>query len=121
VRRLQILSLLVHDDWGVMQRIAGVFTRKRISIDTILAGKCERPGCARVILASEHPNFGKMVEHLRRVHDVIEVEYMEDNAEAFALVRSPVGRKPVTGKRDEVDAALAEEDGVAYVKAYGAL
>jgi len=118
---LQILSLLVHDDWGVMQRIAGVFTRKRISIDTILAGKCERPGCARVILASEHPNFGKMVEHLRRVHDVIEVEYMENNAEAFALVRSAVGRKPVTGKRDEVDAALAEEDGVAYVKAYGAL
>ena len=118
---MQILSLLVHDDWGVMQRIAGVFTRKRISIDTILAGKCERPGCARVILASEDPKFAKMVEHLRRVHDVIEVEYIENNAEAFALVRSPAGRKPVTGKAGEVDEALAKEDVAAYVKAYGAL
>ena len=117
---MQVLSLLVHDDWGVMQRITAVFTRKRISIDTILAGKCEKAGCARVILASEHPQFGRMVEHLRRVHDVIEVEYMENNAEAFALVRSPAGRKPVTGKATEVDEALAKEDG-AYVKAYGAL
>ncbi len=118
---MQILSLLVHDDWGVMQRIAGVFTRKRISIDTILAGKCEKPGCARVVLASEHPQFGRMVEHLRRVHDVIEIEYMENNADAFALVRSLAGRKAITGKAAEVEEAVAKEDGAAYVKAYGAL
>lgn len=118
---MQILSLLVHDDWGVMQRIAGVFTRKRISIDTILAGKCEKPGCARVILASNHPGFGRMVEHLRRVHDVIEVGYIEDNAEAFALVRSAAGRKSLTGKGGEVDEALAKEDGASYIEAYGAL
>ncbi len=104
-----------------MQRIAGVFTRKRISIDTILAGKCEKPGCARVILASEHPQFGRMVEHVRRVHDVIEVEYIENNAEAFALVRSAAGRKPLIGKPEEVEAALAKEDGASYIKTYGAL
>lgn len=118
---MQILSLLVHDDWGVMQRIAGVFTRKRISIDTILAGKCERPRCARVILASEHPQFGRMVEHLRRLHDVIEVEYIENSAEAFALVRSAAGRRPLSGKPGEVDEALAKEDGASYIKAYGSL
>ena len=118
---MQILSLLVHDDWGVMQRIAGVFTRKRISLDTILAGKCERPGCARVLLASEHPQLRRMVEHLRRVHDVIEVEYIEDNADAFALVRSTVRRTPIAGTVGEVEAALAHVDGAAYVKAYGAL
>jgi acetolactate synthase-1/3 small subunit len=118
---LQILSLLVHDDWGVMQRIAGVLTRKRITLDTILAGNCERPGCVRVILASGHPQFGRMIEHLRRVHDVIEIEYFEDNADALALVRSPSGAKPVVGKAADVDEALARENGAAYVKAYGAL
>jgi acetolactate synthase-1/3 small subunit len=118
---LQILSLLVHDDWGVMQRIAGVFTRKRISIDTILAGKCERPACARVVLASEHPQFRRMVEPLRRVHDVIDVEYFEDGAEAFVLLRSAAGRRSLNGTPAEVDEALAKENGASYIKAYGSL
>jgi acetolactate synthase small subunit len=118
---LQVLSLLVHDGWGVMQRITAVFTRKRISIDTILAGKCEKEGCARVLLASRDPAFARMVEHLRRVHDVLEVEYIENDAEAFALVRSPAGRRALAGKAAEVDAALAGENGSSHVTAYGAL
>jgi len=118
---LQVLSLLVHDDWGVMQRITAVFTRKRISIDTILAGPCEKEGCARVLLASADPKFPKMVEHLRRVHDVIDVEYIENNAEEFVLVRSAGGRKPLAGKPDQVDPELAKEDGATYVRAYGAM
>ncbi len=118
---MQVLSLLVHDDWGVMQRITAVFTRKRISIDTVLAGPCEKAGCARVILASADPKFPKMLEHVRRVHDVIEAEYIENNAEEFVLLRSASGLKPLSGKPEEVDARVAEEDGAAYVRAYGAL
>lgn len=118
---MQVLSLLVHDGWGVMQRITAVFTRKRISIDTILAGKCEKEGCARVLLASRDPAFPKMVEHLRRVHDVLEVEYIENDAEGFALVRSAGGRRALTGKAGEVDATVAAENGASYVTAYGAL
>lgn len=118
---MKVLSLLVHDDWGVAQRIMGVFTRKRISVDTIFAGPCEKEGCARVVLASEHPLFPKMLEHVRRVHDVIEADFIENDAEGFALVRTPAGRKPVSGKAEEVDAQVAKEDGASYVKAYGAL
>ncbi len=118
---MQVLSLLVHDDWGVMQRITAVFTRKRISIDTVLAGPCEKEGCARVLLASADPKFPKMVEHLRRVHDVIDVEYIENNAEEFVLVRAASGRKPLSGKPEAVDPELEKEDGAAYVRAYGAM
>ncbi len=118
---MQVLSLLVHDDWGVMQRLTAVFTRKRISIDTILAGPCEKEGCARVLLASADPKFPKMVEHLRRVHDVIEVEFIENNAEEFVLVRGATGRKPLAGKPETVDPELEKEDGAAYVRAYGAM
>ena len=118
---MRVLSLLVHDDWGVMQRIMAVFTRKRISVDTILAGPCEKDGCARVILASKHPQFPRMLEHVRRVHDVIEAEFIENNAEGFALVRTASGRKAVAGTAEEVDAKLSEEDGAEYVRAYGAL
>ncbi len=118
---MQVLSLLVHDDWGVMQRITAVFTRKRISIDSVLAGPCERDGFARILLASADPKFPRMVEHLRRVHDVIEVEYIENNADEFVLLKSRLGRRPLSGKPDAVDPTLAEEDGASYVRAYGAM
>ena len=62
-----------------------------------------------------------MVEHLRRVQDVIEVDYIENTAEAFALVRLPAGRKPVAGKAGEVEEAIAQTDCAAYVMTYGAL
>ncbi len=116
-----MLSLLVHDDWGVMQRITAVFTRKRISIDSVLAGPCERDGCARVLLASADPKLPRMVEHLRRVHDVIEVEYIENNAEEFVLLKSLQGRRPLSGKPDAVDPAVSQEAGATYVRAYGAM
>lgn len=118
---MQVLSLLVHDDWGVMQRITAVFTRKRISIDSVLAGPCEKDGCARVLLASADPKFPRMVEHLRRVQDVIEVEYIENNAEEFVLLKSLQGRRPISGKPDAVDPAVDGEDGATYVRAYGAM
>ncbi len=117
---MQVLSLLVHDDWGVMQRISAVFTRKRISIDTIFAGPCETEGRARVLLASRDPKFQKMVEHLRRVQDVIEVEYIEDNAEEFVLVRSHAGRRALAGKPDQVDSQVGADGETEYVRAYGA-
>ncbi len=118
---MQVLSLLVHDDWGVMQRITAVFTRKRISIDTILAGPCEREGCARILLASKDPAFPKMVEHIRRVHDVIDVEYIENNAEEFVLLRTQGGRRPLAGKPDQVDGEIPADGASAYVRAYGAM
>ena len=118
---MQVLSLLVHDDWGVMQRITAVFTRKRISIDSVLAGPCEKEGCARVLLASADPKFPRMVEHLRRVHDVIDVEYIENNAEEFVLLKSLQGRRPLSGKPDAVDPTVDQEDGATYVRAYGAM
>ncbi len=62
-----------------------------------------------------------MVEHLRRVEDVIEVDYIENTAEAFALLRGPKGRRPMAGREEDVDAKIAEEDGAVYVKAYGAV
>ncbi len=118
---MQVLSLLVHDDWGVMQRITAVFTRKRISIDSVLAGPCEKDGCARVLLASADPKFPRMVEHLRRVQDVIEVEYIENNADEFVLLKSLHGRRPMSGKPDAVDPAVASEADASYVRAYGAM
>ncbi len=42
-------------------------------------------------------------------------------AEEFVLVRSARGRKPLSGKPDQVDPELAKEDGATYVRAYGAM
>jgi len=48
---MEVLMLLVYDQPGVMQRVMGEFTRKRINVETIVVGKCEMPERARIVLS----------------------------------------------------------------------
>ena len=47
---MQVMSMVVNDEFGVMQRILQEFTRRKINVETIVVGKCEIPGKARVVL-----------------------------------------------------------------------
>ena len=51
---MEVLMLLVYDQPGVMQRVMGEFTRKRINVETIVVGKCEMPERARIVLSVEN-------------------------------------------------------------------
>ena len=37
---MYVLSLVVKNEFGVMQRIMGEFTRNRINVESIVVGKC---------------------------------------------------------------------------------
>jgi acetolactate synthase-1/3 small subunit len=47
---MEVISMVVNDEFGVMQRVMGVFTRKRINVDTIVVGRCEIAGKSRIVL-----------------------------------------------------------------------
>ena len=38
---MQVMSMVVNDEFGVMQRILQEFTRRKINVETIVVGKCE--------------------------------------------------------------------------------
>ncbi len=41
---MYVISLIVKNEFGVMQRVMGEFTRNKINVETIVVGKCELPG-----------------------------------------------------------------------------
>ena len=81
---MQVMSMVVNDEFGVMQRILQEFTRRKINVETIVVGKCEIPGKARVVLTIvDRVQAERSVEALSRLHDIIQCELVD---ERFTLI-----------------------------------
>ncbi len=56
-----VISLLVKNEFGVMQRVMGEFTRNKINVETIVVGKCEKQGRSRMVLSVIDENEANLV------------------------------------------------------------
>jgi acetolactate synthase-1/3 small subunit len=100
--------LLLRDEWGGLQRVLGLLTKKRVRVDTLVCGKCEFEGHSRLVISSSDDKFPRMLEHLRKLHDVVEAEAAESPALGYSLVRTVEERLPWPGSLDlESSRALA--------------
>jgi acetolactate synthase-1/3 small subunit len=120
---MEVLMLLVYDQPGVMQRVMGEFTRKRINVDTIVVGKCEMPERARIVLSiTDSERAIAVIEHLRALHEVIDIEVVdEDRHEAYAVLFSKEGICRVTGSVDEVNSIISKSQPEKYIMAMNAI
>src|SRR4030042_2370413 len=101
---MEAMMLLVYDQPGVMQRVMGEFTRKRINVETIVVCKCEMPDRARIVLSiSDREKALGVIEHLRALHEVIEADLVDhERHEAYAIMLGKDGVCRVTGTVEEV-------------------
>lgn len=120
---MEVISLVVHDQPGVMQRVMGIFTRRRINVETIVVGKCEQPGQARIVLSVLEPRHVQVViEHLRRQQDVIEATAVPpERHEAYALIAEERGATRLTGAIDEVQNVIEKTKPSRYIVTVNAL
>ena len=121
---MEVVSMVVNDEFGVMQRIVGEFTRRKINIETIVVGKCEIPGKARVVLGVKDMAMAESAVNAlkQRVHDVISIEIMEHSRiEAYALTSNGTGKARLIGSVDDVDAMVDAAKPEKYVKAINAI
>ncbi len=98
------MSLLVHDQPGVMQRVMGVFTRKKVNVETIVVGKCERLGMARVILTvlDDRQAWG-ILEHVKRLESVAEADLLDPRrTQAYLAVENGAGPAFHRGSLEEL-------------------
>lgn len=118
-----VISLLVDDIPGVMQRVMGEFTRKRINVETIVVGKCEKPEKARIVLSvSVRAQAEAVLEHLRMLQEVNHAEMVEEeNHEAYALIGNGEGRMRMTGSIDEIKKIIDRTQPTKYIWAVNAL
>jgi len=69
------LSVLVNNQPGVLQRVAGLFGRRGFNIDSITVGPCEEPGLSRMIIVStgDSRTLEQIQKQLYKLIDVIKV------------------------------------------------
>jgi len=120
---MQVLSMVVNDEFGVMQRILQEFTRRKINVETIVVGKCEIPGKARVVLTVvDKVQAERSVEALTRLHDIIQCELVDDTRqESYALASNSSGKVRLIGSIEEVDAMIDNAKPNKFIKAVNAI
>ncbi len=120
---MQAMSLLVVDQPGVMQRIMGVFTRKKVNVETIVVGKCEKPGMARIVLTiGDERQARSILEHVRRVETVLDAELLDPRrTEAYLAVEDGAGPAFYRGTLEELEAKVKGLNQGRYILTINAL
>jgi acetolactate synthase I/III small subunit len=77
--RTHIISALVLHKPGVLQRVAGLFTRRGFNIETITVGVSEQPTLARmtIIAKGDEKVLEQITKQLNKLIDVIKVRDLE--------------------------------------------
>ncbi|MBR2255002.1 MAG: acetolactate synthase [Candidatus Methanomethylophilaceae archaeon] len=120
---MYVISLIVKNEFGVMQRVMGEFTRNKINVETIVVGKCELPGKSRVVLSvTDKDGAETALGKLQRLQDVYGVALVpESEQSAYALLSTSTGNVGLVGGSAEVEELIDRCNPDRYVKALNAL
>ena len=79
--RSQVFSLLVDNNPGVLSRIAGLFSRRGYSIDSITAGMTADPRYTRITVVSSGDELilSQIEKQLRKLEDVVNIKVLKDS------------------------------------------
>ena len=79
--RLYVIGVLVANISGVLSRVSGMFTRRGFNIDSLTVGETESSGFSRITIAfhGDEDIKERIIRQLDKLHDVREVEVMEQN------------------------------------------
>lgn len=79
--RTQVYSLLVDNNSGILSRIAGLFSRRGYSIDSITAGMTANPKFSRITIVARGDELilEQIEKQVRKLEDVVETTVLRDN------------------------------------------
>ncbi|WP_407414466.1 acetolactate synthase small subunit [Methanobrevibacter sp.] len=77
-----VISTLVEDKPGVLQKVAGLFNRRGFNIDSITVGVSEVEGLSRMVIAVHADTKGleQVTKQLNKLVDVIKIKDITKNA-----------------------------------------
>ena len=75
-----VISTLVEDKPGVLQKVAGLFTRRSFNIDSITVGNSEIPGLARMVIVvkGDQKTLEQVTKQLNKLVAVIKIKAITD-------------------------------------------
>lgn len=79
--RRQVYSLLVDNNPGILSRIAGLFSRRGYSIDSITAGMTSDPRFTRITIVArgDEQILAQIEKQVRKLEDVVEIKVLQDD------------------------------------------
>ena len=77
-----VISTLVENRPGVLQKVAGLFTRRDFNIEGITVGKSETEGLARMVITvkADEKILEQVTKQLNKLVDVIKIKDITKNA-----------------------------------------
>ena len=80
-----VLSILVDDNAGVLSRIAGLFTRRGYSIQSLSVGGTQDPGVSRItiVVFCDDMDIEQIVKQVDKLVDVIRVIELDNEKGVF--------------------------------------
>lgn len=83
--RKQVFSLLVDNNPGVLSRIAGLFSRRGYSIDSITSGTTTDTAFTRitVVAAGDEVILSQIEKQVRKLEDVHEIKVLKNGESVF--------------------------------------
>lgn len=80
-----ILSILVDNTPGVLNRVAGLFSRRGYNIDSLTVGETNNPKISRMTVAArgEPDTLVQIQKQVRKLEDVFDVIVLDDNHSVY--------------------------------------
>ncbi|HIT90186.1 MAG TPA: acetolactate synthase small subunit [Candidatus Merdenecus merdavium] len=77
----RVFSLLVDNTFGVLSRVAGLFSRRGYSIDSLTVGETTNPKYSRmtVVASGDELILDQIMKQLEKLVDVIDIKELEPN------------------------------------------
>ena len=84
-----VISTLVEDKPGVLQKVAGMFNRRGFNIDSITVGKSEVEGQSRMVITvhADEKGLEQVTKQLNKFIDVIKIKDITKSAVKLMLSR----------------------------------
>ena len=77
-----VISTLVEDKPGVLQKVAGMFNRRGFNIDSITVGNSEVEGLSRMVISvhADKKGLEQVTKQLNKLVDVVKIKDITKNA-----------------------------------------
>lgn len=81
-KKYHVISTLVEDKPGVLQKVAGMFNRRGFNIDSITVGNSEVEGQSRMVITvhADEKGLEQVMKQLNKIIDVIKIKDITKNA-----------------------------------------
>ena len=80
--KYHVISVLVEDKPGVLQKVAGMFNRRGFNIDCVTVGKSEIEGLSRMVITvhADEKGLEQVTKQLNKLIDVIKIKDITEKA-----------------------------------------